>query len=973
MFNLLSQQDIDFYINQYLYYYPFILPLGIIGIWRWSIWIIKRIYAIFYKPKSGNYQTSVSIVTPVYNEDPKWFLKALNSWYENKPLEIIAVIDYTDKNCIEVFKKFSVNKKNTKLIITKIPGKREALATGIKEAKGEIIALVDSDTIWTKDTLKNGIIPFSDQKIGGVATKQIVEKPQTLAQKFFAIRLAQRYWDDFPFLAKIGDQVVCLSGRTAFYRREAIIPVVDKMVNDFFMGEKVISGEDKKLTYLIEERGWKTTFQSNSIVITKGEPKLSNFIKQQIRWARNSWRNDLTALFSGWVFKYPIFAFYLIDRAFQPFFLLISPIYFTISLVYQIWISVIIILIWWFISRLMKIYPYLKKYPKDIIILPLYILFNFFTAYIRIYSLLSINNQGWITRWHKERLKNINFFKNFLPHALTLIVIIFVASIVYINRYFNFFLPREQQNQLTSQLLPKSKNTLALSNNLNNVLGTTIQIPETNLTKRYIFKQGDTLESIANKFEVSLENLLAANITKITNWNRIKEGTPITIPPKNLNLEINRIFNYQRVKDDPLIIYYDQNLNNIFVYGRGNKVNIKTIYENLKNENILKQSSGDGIWDLKANLYIGPGVIFNLNNNDVKWLRLKSDKKFFVAIIAYNSDVYINKVKITSWDEENNDYDKDITDGRSYIMIKDIGTMDIYDSEIAYLGFKRTANYPTSPYGISWKMSNSKLKKYLLTGHVVNSKFHHNYFGAYTFGATGMLWKNNVFFDNIRYGLDPHDDSNGFLVENNKFYNNGTHGLIFSKRCINNTIRNNISFNNKLHGIMLHELSNFNLIENNEIYDNFDGISFDNSALNIVRNNKIYRNKRGIVFDKKSDQNAIINNIIKDNKQYAIYFYDQADRNQIEKNIIKNNSIAIYIKTNNNKILNNDIENNQIGVYFYENAFQNEIFNNKIIYNKIYGVYSKMINGFANFVDEKNFIIKNKKNIFTDEIEDYKD
>jgi hyaluronan synthase len=969
MFNFLNHQDINFYLTQYLYYYPFILPLGIIGLWRWSIWVIKRTSAFFYKPKLGHYQASVSIVTPVYNEDPNWFLKALKSWAENKPLEIIAVIDYTDKNCIEVFKKFSTNKSNAKLIITKIPGKREALATGIKEAKGEILALVDSDTIWTKDTLKNGIIPFSDPKMGGVATKQIVDNPKTFAQKIFAIRLAQRYWDDVPFLAKVGNQIVCLSGRTAFYRREALLPVVDKMVNDFFMGEKVISGEDKKLTYLIEENGWKTTFQSNSVVYTKGEPKLSNFIKQQIRWTRNSWRNDLTALFSGWVFKYPIFAFYLIDRALQPFFLLISPIYFAISLIYQIWISVIIILIWWLVSRLVKIYPYLKQYPKDIVILPFYVLFNFLTAYIRIYSLFSVNTQGWITRWHKERLKNINFVQNFLPHVLSLMVVIFIASVVYTNRYFNFLLPKQKQNKLVSQLLPKSQNNLALANNFSNVLGAATQAPETNITKRYVFKQGDTLQSIANKFDVSLENLLAANITKITNWNKIKEETPLTIPPKNLNLQIDYKFNYQKLYDDPLRIYYDQNLNTIFIDGRGNIVNIKNIYENLQNENILKLSN-DGIWDLKANIYIGPGIVFNLDNSNVKWLRLKSDKKSFISIIAYNSDLYINKVKITSWDEEKNDYDKDITDGRSYIMIKDIGTMDIYDSEIAYLGFKRPANFPISPYGISWKMSALKLKKHLLTGHIVNSKFHHNYFGAYTFGATGMLWKNNEFFDNIRYGLDPHDDSNGFLVEENKFYNNGTHGLIFSKRCINNTIRNNISFNNKLHGIMLHELSNFNLIENNEVYENYDGVSFDNSALNIVRSNKIYQNKRGIVLDKKSDQNIIAHNQINNNKQYALYFYDQADRNSIEDNTIKNNPIAIYIKTNNNQILNNNIENNQIGAYFYDNAFQNKLVNNKIIYNEVYGVYSKMISGFTNLVDEKNLVIKNKKNMFVDEIEE---
>ena len=43
------------------------------------------------------HKSSVSIITPVYNENPNVFLEALKSWDQNKPTEIISVIDYTDK------------------------------------------------------------------------------------------------------------------------------------------------------------------------------------------------------------------------------------------------------------------------------------------------------------------------------------------------------------------------------------------------------------------------------------------------------------------------------------------------------------------------------------------------------------------------------------------------------------------------------------------------------------------------------------------------------------------------------------------------------------------------------------------------------------------------------------------------------------------------------------------------------------
>jgi len=957
--------DINFYLSRYLEWYPFFLPLGFIGVWRWSVWFIKKITGSFYQPQKPGFKASVSIIIPVYNEDPKIFLQALLSWEKNRPTEIIAVIDHTDKQCIEIFKRFTEGKSYAKLIITKIPGKREALGEGIKRAESEILALVDSDTIWTTETLINGIAPFKDIKIGGVATKQSLQKPSTLAQKLFGARLEQRYWDDFPFLAKVGNQIVCLSGRTAFYRKSALLPILDKMLYEKFMGKKVISGEDKRLTYLIEAAGWKTTYQSTSLVSTVGEKSISTFINQQIRWTRNSWRNDLTALFQGWVFRYPIFAVYLIDRAIQPFTLLISPIYFVISLLFGLWIPVFTILVWWLISRTVKMYPYLKKYPLDIVILPYYIFFNFVTAYIRIYALLSINTQGWITRWHKSRLHKFTVFQFALPHLTTILIFSLVAGGVYFHKNQTFFIPREKQNKLVASTLPK---VLSLAANINtNVLGASSFTAESQLTKRYEFETQDSLASVAERFEISLEDLLNANVSKITNWNRVKPGTILTIPPKGLKLTPSFRFNYQRIYDDVLRIVYDQSTNTIIISGRGSVINLTSISKSVGKEHLNEVSPG--IWDLKANLYLQSGITLNLKKEEVKWLRMSSRKNNFITLLAYNSDLLIEGIKITSWDETKNDYDKEMADGRSYILVKDGARMDVINSEIAYLGFARPKDFPQSPYGISWRMSTGKLKNTLLTGEVINSKFHDNYFGAYTFGATGMTWRGNEFYENIRYGLDPHDDSNGFLVENNKFYNNGSHGLIFSKRCINSTVRNNISYNNKGHGIMLHELSNNNNVENNKIFGNTDGISLDNSSNNIMLKNKIYSNRRGILLDKKSLENIMEKNDITENSQYGMYLYGEANNNTIRNNVLTSNINGIYIKTNNNQVIDNQIEKNKVGVYFLGAASQNRLINNKITYSGVYGVYAKIINGFSNIIGEDNTILRNKKDLAAEEID----
>lgn len=964
----MQYEDLNYFINQYHSYFPLFVPLGIIGIWRWAVWGVKKIVGSSYKPSISTYKDSVSLITPVYNENPDTFTRALASWADNKPDEIIAVIDYTDKTCIEIFRKFAKTYKGAKLIITKTPGKREALGDGIKVAKSNILALVDSDTLWHKDTMKNGIRPFANPKIGGVATRQNLETPKTFAQKLFSMRLEQRYWDDFPFLATAGGQVVCLSGRTAIYRREALLPIVDKMVNEYYMGAKVISGEDKRLTYLIEKNGWLTTYQSNSIVSTIGEKNLKVFVNQQIRWTRNSWRNDLRAIGEGWVFRYPVFATYLMDRAIQPFTALISPIYFVISLYFKLWIPAAVILVWWHLSRLIKMYPHLRKYPKDILLLPTYIAFNFVSSYIRIYSLLSINTQGWITRWHKSRLgtqKTLYFAR---AHAGTVALFAIVAFGVYTHRYSTFIFPHAAKAQLTAKALPINQPTSLARAQNEAVLGAEAVNPETQLTQKYVFQQGDSLSAIAEKYGVPYESVLQYNVNKITNVNRISPGITITIPPLSYKVVPFVKFNYLRIYPDPLVIYYNDQTKAVTVSGRGNTIDLKTVANAVGPEHL--EEVEPGVWFLKSNLHLRTGITLRLSKDEVKWLKMKSDKKGFAMLLAYNSDVLIDRVKITSWDESKKTYDTDQSDGRSFVLVKDNSRMDINDSELAYLGYPRPLDSPYSTYGVSWKLSVGSLGLYLNTGEVTNSKFHHNYFGLYTFGATGMTFRKNEFYANTRYGLDPHDDSNGFLVEENSFHDNGTHGLIFSKRCINNTVRNNVSFNNKLHGIMLHEASNNNLITNNRLYGNHDGVSIDNSSKNTIRDNDILTNKRGIVADKTSVENSFDNNRISDNKQYGVYLYDKADRNQISNNQLNNNPTAIYLKTSNNQAVGNKLNKNEVGVYLLGKAQSNTLASNKITYSGSYGVYAKIVGNLQNFVGQDNFIWRNnEKNLSAEIIE----
>src|SRR5829696_4998381 len=138
-----------------------LIPIGALGVFRWLMWLAKRIPALFYRPIENDYHATATIVTPVYMEDPDLFRRALDSWIVNRPDRIIAVVDVTDTACMEIARAYS----EVEVIPFDIPGKRPALAAGVAAASTKIVVLVDSDVIWEPDVLAKLKMPFADPAI----------------------------------------------------------------------------------------------------------------------------------------------------------------------------------------------------------------------------------------------------------------------------------------------------------------------------------------------------------------------------------------------------------------------------------------------------------------------------------------------------------------------------------------------------------------------------------------------------------------------------------------------------------------------------------------------------------------------------------------------------------------------------------------------------------------------------------------
>ena len=390
------------------------IPLGVLGFVRWLSWLVRQIPATLYRPVVNDHRLAITVVVPVYQEDPFVFRDALRSWIANGVEEIICVIDETDG----VLARIAGEHPGVTVIVTDVPGKRDALRLGWEAARTPLVALVDSDTIWAPDVAEKVCMPFSDDRVGGVTARQNVSDPATAWQRLNDMYLDYRYSHELPSQSAAGRALSCLSGRTAVYRRDLLLKLSDRFMNETFWGVPCLSGDDKRLSMLLLEDGYQTVLQRTARVWSQFPRDARTFFKQRLRWSRNTWRSDLRALTSGWVWRHPFLAYWMIDKAVGSFTLLAAPVFMTMALVHRHLLMAGILALWWMFSRSAKMLFHLERRPLHLItMMPVYIVVSFGMSAVKIAALCTIRQQRWLTRDVRVSVKTHQVVRTLQPVA----------------------------------------------------------------------------------------------------------------------------------------------------------------------------------------------------------------------------------------------------------------------------------------------------------------------------------------------------------------------------------------------------------------------------------------------------------------------------------------------------------------------------------------------------------------------------
>jgi len=216
---------------------------------------------------------SVSIIVPAYNEEGNVAdtIKALQKLdYPRRLKEIIVVDDGSTDNTYKVAKKFS----GIKVLRQKNAGKGAALNMGVRKAKGDIVACVDSDSAPMPDALMKAVPFFEDSGVAGVTGSILVKNSSRLLGKLQWLEYVMIAWSRK--LLEFIESIYVTPGPFSLYRKDAL-----KKVGGF--DERAMT-EDIEIAWRLLERGYRIRMAKEARVLTKVPSNLGKWWSQRLRW-----------------------------------------------------------------------------------------------------------------------------------------------------------------------------------------------------------------------------------------------------------------------------------------------------------------------------------------------------------------------------------------------------------------------------------------------------------------------------------------------------------------------------------------------------------------------------------------------------------------------------------------------------------------------------------------------------------------
>lgn len=379
---------------------------GIYGITLATYLFLKMSLSFIYKPFKGSVKNyKVAAVIPSYNEDKDSLLKTLKSVLcQTYPLQEIFIIDdgSPDQTAIQgiedYVKKEPIICRN--VIVYRLPmnkGKRHAQSWAFERSDADVFLTVDSDSYIYPNALEELLKAFNNDNVYAATGHLNARNRKTnLLTRLTDIRYDNAFGVERAAQSVTGNILVC-SGPLSIYRREVVIPNLERYKNQTFLGRPVSVGDDRCLTNYAIDLG-RTVYQSTAKCDTDVPFEMKSYLKQQNRWNKSFFRESIISVKK--LSANPLVAIWTILEVAMFIMLIFSIVdLFVEQTTHYDIIKIITFLLIIFVIALIRNVNYILKHPVSFFLSPFYGLLHLFILQpLKLYSLITIRKTKWGTR-----------------------------------------------------------------------------------------------------------------------------------------------------------------------------------------------------------------------------------------------------------------------------------------------------------------------------------------------------------------------------------------------------------------------------------------------------------------------------------------------------------------------------------------------------------------------------------------------
>ncbi|GGV76932.1 bifunctional polysaccharide deacetylase/glycosyltransferase family 2 protein [Streptomyces massasporeus] len=220
----------------------------------------------------------VTVIVPAYNEK-ECIANTLDSLARSThPIEIIVVDDGSTDGTSEIAREaaLALGMTNVRVVRQENTGKPAALNNGVRSARHDIVVMMDGDTVFEPDTVRQLVQPFADPEVGAVAGNAKVGNRTTVIGAWQHIE----YVMGFNLDRRMYDLLRCMPtipGAIGAFRREAVLQVGG-------MSEDTLA-EDTDITIAMHRDGWRVVYQEHARAWTEAPGSLKQLWSQRYRWS----------------------------------------------------------------------------------------------------------------------------------------------------------------------------------------------------------------------------------------------------------------------------------------------------------------------------------------------------------------------------------------------------------------------------------------------------------------------------------------------------------------------------------------------------------------------------------------------------------------------------------------------------------------------------------------------------------------